>query len=155
MTPRTACRAGSITAVALAAGLLLQACGSSEPTTPRSFASAPTSTTVASTSPMPTATTTTTTSATPTTVVPVVPAQVPVPTTRVAVKTVAPQGLVAPPTAKKQTANAGGSGSTGGGGSVYYKNCTAVRNAGKAPILRGQPGYASHLDRDGDGIGCE
>jgi hypothetical protein len=39
--------------------------------------------------------------------------------------------------------------------SAYYKNCTAVRAAGKAPIYRGQPGYASHLDRDGDGIGCE
>ena len=38
---------------------------------------------------------------------------------------------------------------------VYYKNCSAVRAAGKAPIYRGQPGYASHLDRDGDGIACE
>ncbi|GEL23369.1 hypothetical protein PSU4_23230 [Pseudonocardia sulfidoxydans NBRC 16205] len=152
MTPRTARRAGSLAAVALAAALLLQACGSSEPSTPRSFASAPTSTTVTSTSPTPT--TTTTTSATPTTVVPVVPvvpAQVPVPTTRVAAKTVAPQGLVAPPTTKKQSAN---SGSTGGG-AAYYKNCSAVRAAGKAPILRGQPGYAAHLDRDNDGIGCE
>ncbi|HET8616122.1 MAG TPA: excalibur calcium-binding domain-containing protein [Actinomycetales bacterium] len=40
-------------------------------------------------------------------------------------------------------------------GSVYYKNCTAVRAAGAAPIHRGDPGYAPHLDRDGDGIGCE
>jgi hypothetical protein len=39
--------------------------------------------------------------------------------------------------------------------STYYKNCTAVRNAGAAPIYRGQPGYGSHLDRDNDGIGCE
>lgn len=38
---------------------------------------------------------------------------------------------------------------------VYYANCTAVRDAGKAPLYRGQPGYASHLDRDGDGIACE
>ncbi|WP_083889817.1 excalibur calcium-binding domain-containing protein [Nocardia pneumoniae] len=37
----------------------------------------------------------------------------------------------------------------------YYKNCTEVRNAGKAPLLRGQPGYAPHLDRDNDGIACE
>jgi hypothetical protein len=36
-----------------------------------------------------------------------------------------------------------------------YKNCTEVRQAGKAPILKGQPGYGSHLDRDGDGIACE
>lgn len=38
---------------------------------------------------------------------------------------------------------------------VHYKNCSEVRAAGKAPIYRGQPGYASHLDRDGDGIACE
>lgn len=37
----------------------------------------------------------------------------------------------------------------------YYKNCDAVRAAGAAPILIGQPGYGTHLDRDGDGIGCE
>lgn len=39
--------------------------------------------------------------------------------------------------------------------SVYYKNCTAVRNAGADPIHRGDPGYGRHLDRDGDGVGCE
>jgi len=39
--------------------------------------------------------------------------------------------------------------------STYYANCTAVRAAGAAPIHRGDPGYASKLDRDGDGIGCE
>lgn len=38
---------------------------------------------------------------------------------------------------------------------VYYKNCTAARNAGVTPIHRGEPGYASHLDRDNDGIACE
>jgi hypothetical protein len=38
---------------------------------------------------------------------------------------------------------------------VYYKNCSAVRAAGAAPIHRGEPGYGRHLDRDGDGIGCE
>lgn len=39
--------------------------------------------------------------------------------------------------------------------SVHYKNCDAVRAAGAAPIHRGQPGYAKHLDRDNDGIGCD
>ena len=39
--------------------------------------------------------------------------------------------------------------------SVYYKNCTAARAAGAAPLYRSSPGYASHLDRDGDGIACE
>lgn len=38
---------------------------------------------------------------------------------------------------------------------VYYKNCSAARAAGAAPVLAGQPGYGKHLDRDGDGIGCE
>lgn len=40
-------------------------------------------------------------------------------------------------------------------GDVYYKNCTEVRNAGAAPLLRGQPGYSKHLDRDNDGVACE
>ncbi len=40
-------------------------------------------------------------------------------------------------------------------GSVQYENCDAVRAAGAAPVRRGKPGYASHLDRDGDGIGCD
>jgi hypothetical protein len=39
--------------------------------------------------------------------------------------------------------------------SVYYANCTAARAAGAAPVRYGDPGYASHLDRDSDGIGCE
>lgn len=38
---------------------------------------------------------------------------------------------------------------------VVYNNCSDVRTAGKAPIKRGQPGYSSKLDRDGDGIACE
>lgn len=39
--------------------------------------------------------------------------------------------------------------------SAYYKNCTAARDAGAAPVHAGQPGYGRHLDRDGDGVGCE
>lgn len=39
--------------------------------------------------------------------------------------------------------------------SVFYKNCAAARAAGAAPVRVGQPGYGKHLDRDGDGIGCE
>ncbi|MFI2565444.1 excalibur calcium-binding domain-containing protein [Paenarthrobacter sp. NPDC018779] len=37
----------------------------------------------------------------------------------------------------------------------YYKNCDAVRAAGAAPIHSSQPGYGRHLDRDGDGWGCD
>lgn len=36
-----------------------------------------------------------------------------------------------------------------------FENCTAAREAGAAPVRRGQPGYGPNLDRDGDGIGCE
>lgn len=36
-----------------------------------------------------------------------------------------------------------------------YRNCDAARAAGAAPVRRGEPGYGTHLDRDGDGIGCE
>jgi len=39
--------------------------------------------------------------------------------------------------------------------STYYANCSEARAAGAAPVRRGDPGYASHLDRDNDGIGCE
>ncbi|MEU1199903.1 excalibur calcium-binding domain-containing protein [Streptomyces sp. NPDC005813] len=62
------------------------------------------------------------------------------------------------------TAQAQADGATTGGGdgggssddsSVYYANCTEARAAGAAPIHRGEPGYAAHLDRDGDGIGCD
>ncbi|WP_428831661.1 excalibur calcium-binding domain-containing protein [Erythrobacter westpacificensis] len=43
----------------------------------------------------------------------------------------------------------------GAEGEIYYPNCDAARRAGAAPVLRGQPGYGRHLDRDGDGRGCE
>jgi hypothetical protein len=36
-----------------------------------------------------------------------------------------------------------------------FQNCTAARAAGAAPVRRGDPGYGPHLDRDGDGVGCE
>jgi hypothetical protein len=43
----------------------------------------------------------------------------------------------------------------GGGGAGYYASCKAARAAGAAPLRRGDPGYRSGLDRDGDGIACE
>lgn len=36
-----------------------------------------------------------------------------------------------------------------------FPNCSAARAAGAAPVLRGDPGYGAHLDRDNDGVGCE
>jgi hypothetical protein len=38
---------------------------------------------------------------------------------------------------------------------VSYANCSAVKAAGAAPLHRGDPGYSSKLDRDGDGVACE
>ncbi|MCR6486327.1 excalibur calcium-binding domain-containing protein [Amycolatopsis sp. OK19-0408] len=38
---------------------------------------------------------------------------------------------------------------------AYYKNCTAAKAAGAAPLHRGEPGYRPALDRDGDGVACE
>ncbi len=59
------------------------------------------------------------------------------------------------PKPKPHTGGGRGS-SSGGSSSVYYKNCDAVRAAGKAPLYAGQPGYETpRLDRDGDGVACE
>lgn len=46
-------------------------------------------------------------------------------------------------------------GTTGGAGSAPYENCAAARADGAAPVERGDPGYGAHLDRDGDGVGCD
>ncbi|MFK0020947.1 excalibur calcium-binding domain-containing protein [Streptomyces sp. NPDC090798] len=52
-------------------------------------------------------------------------------------------------TVTAQPAAAGGvSSDDSGGDCVYYENCAA-------PVHVGDPGYGRHLDRDGDGVGCE
>ncbi len=38
---------------------------------------------------------------------------------------------------------------------VGYASCDDARAAGAAPLHRGDPGYSTNLDRDGDGIACE
>ena len=58
-------------------------------------------------------------------------------TVRVSVRAAAPQPLVQAPK------------------DVYYANCSEARAAGDTPLYRGDPGYASHLDRDNDGVACE
>jgi Excalibur calcium-binding domain len=40
-------------------------------------------------------------------------------------------------------------------GAGMFANCAEARAAGAAPVRRGEPGYGPHLDRDGDGVGCE
>ncbi len=39
--------------------------------------------------------------------------------------------------------------------SPHYHSCREARAAGAAPMYRGQPGYSSALDGDGDGVACE
>jgi hypothetical protein len=40
-------------------------------------------------------------------------------------------------------------------GGVYFKNCAAARDAGAAPLSRGEPGYRDSMDGDQDGVACE
>ena len=37
----------------------------------------------------------------------------------------------------------------------FYANCKEAKAAGAAPLYKGDPGYRSDLDGDGDGIACE
>jgi excalibur calcium-binding domain-containing protein len=39
--------------------------------------------------------------------------------------------------------------------SVQYSNCEEAKKAGAAPLHRGDPGYRTSLDRDGDGVACD
>lgn len=43
-----------------------------------------------------------------------------------------------------QTGSAGGS----------FRNCDEAKAAGRAPLFRGEAGYAPYLDPDGDGLAC-
>ncbi len=45
--------------------------------------------------------------------------------------------------------------STDSRSSWSYRNCAQARAVGAAPVYAGEQGYGPHLDRDGDGIGCE
>lgn len=37
----------------------------------------------------------------------------------------------------------------------HWGGCNDARQAGTAPIYRGEPGYRENMDGDGDGIACE
>lgn len=43
---------------------------------------------------------------------------------------------------------------TAAGCGPRYANCDEARAAGVAPLHRGDDGYSSALDRDGDGVAC-
>lgn len=38
---------------------------------------------------------------------------------------------------------------------IAYRSCVEARDAGAAPLHRGDPGYSTRLDGDGDGTACE
>lgn len=40
-------------------------------------------------------------------------------------------------------------------GGTHYADCDAARKASAAPLHKGDPGYRSELDRDGNGVACE
>ena len=65
-------------------------------------------------------------------------------TSAAAVVTAATLGMALAPTAA--LAHSGGH---------PFKNCTAAYEAGYKNIAKGDPHYGKHLDRDGDGIGCD
>ena len=46
-------------------------------------------------------------------------------------------------------------GALAGGSDRPFANCSEARAAGAAPVRVGDPRYGRHLDRDGDGVGCE
>lgn len=69
-------------------------------------------------------------------------------------------GVIAPPAEakakrKRRAASGSGGGSRSGGGSPRFSSCKEARAAGYSRMRRGEPGYSSNLDRDGDGIACE
>lgn len=45
--------------------------------------------------------------------------------------------------------------SSGNSTTVKFKSCKAAKAAGYSDMKKGEPGYSSNLDRDGDGIACE
>lgn len=73
--------------------------------------------------------------------------------TTAAPTTAKPQPLVATTAAPPATTATTAAPATTAG--VYYANCEEARAAGAAPIARGDPGYRSGLDRDGDGTACD
>lgn len=139
-----------VTAVALfLAGVGQTAAGGADPAPAAEPTPAPTVTVTATITAEPTPTSTTTFTPAPAPTVTVTP-----PPTSAAV---APAPLLG--TAGERSGVAGGpeeiEPAPRAGTTVSYANCTEARNAGAAPLYRGDPGYSSRLDRDGDGVACE
>lgn len=45
--------------------------------------------------------------------------------------------------------------SASAGSGRKFSSCKAARKAGYTHMRRGQPGYSTALDRDGDGVACD
>lgn len=116
--------------------LVLGGCSSTAPIQPSAPPSTTTNTTLLATTTTSTVLATTTTS-----------------TTLVTTTKATAPATAAPTTVPKAPASTAAP--TTAASSVYYPNCAAVKAAGKAPLHRGDPGYSSKLDRDGDGVACE
>ncbi|HLN77844.1 MAG TPA: DUF1524 domain-containing protein [Nocardioidaceae bacterium] len=61
----------------------------------------------------------------------------------------------APVVAPLRLSDPSGSPTPESGGAGAYGNCDEARAAGAAPVRRGDPGYSTGLDGDGDGVACE
>lgn len=87
-----------------------------------------------------------------------------VPTTQPQPTTTAPAPTTTTPAATSTTTSsvtptsgttATGTSTTGTPTPVFYENCSAVHAAGQPFLFTWEPGYATDLDRDLDGIACE
>lgn len=149
-------------AIAVVVVMMFGSCGASEPDGTPAQLAAPVPTSVPTTSPYlrPTPSPTPApvlvapTSAPARATTRAVPTTTKAPATR-AVPLVDPNASSSGSSSSRSGSSSSSGGSSSGGGSVRYKNCAEARAAGAAPIRRGQPGYASHLDRDNDGVACE
>jgi hypothetical protein len=96
--------------------------------------------------------TTVTTAATTTTTVPPTTTTVPPTTTTTVPPTTTTAPPVVPPPTEAPTTEAPTTTTTE---AVRYRDCSEAWMAGALPLFEGEPGYGSHLDRDGDGEACE
>lgn len=145
---RSSCGVLTVGAAGLAFAAIVGGCGSSgTPDVGPAGATAPATVTAPTVTVRPTVTVTPTQSASR----PAGVASVPKKTT----KPPTARATTAKPTVRRTTQPTREPTATKSSTSVYYANCSEVRAAGAAPIRRGDPGYSSKLDRDGDGIACE
>lgn len=140
--------AAGIVGIAIGAGGAGEGTHTAVPQSATSVAPAPTVTATA------TATATATTTATATVMATETVTAEPQPAPTVTVTSVVTETAVNEPRGLVDS-NAGKQENSRKGSSAYYKNCSEARAAGVTPLHRGDPGYSSKLDRDGDGVACE